>query len=227
MNEPALTRCPSANTGFSAEKASQGRVGARPFILLQGDRLVGDRRRSPCRQPSSRWPRARSPASNRPAALRCGGSLLRPRRVFILALTRGPVPLRNDLRRLEHAHVEVVTVLDEPGVLGAVTVHLVVLNQRNGFKAAANGDAHAVATISFAAVAMAMSPEAHCRSSDMPATLVGGPRAGALVARRCRPAIPAGSPRPSRRRRSSPGSTDAAATRSRSHGRRASEPACR
>ena len=34
--------------------------------------------------------------------------------------------------------------LDEPGILSAISVHLVVLDERNGFEPAADGDAHAV-----------------------------------------------------------------------------------
>ena len=37
--------------------------------------------------------------------------------------------------------------------------------------------------ISFAAVAIAMRPEAHCRSTDMPATLVGRPARSSALAR--------------------------------------------
>ena len=138
-----LDPLPVGEHRLQRRKASQGRVGARPFVLLQGDRLVGDgagRLVGDLHHGGQGRDLGVEPASG----LRRGGSLLRLQRVFVLALTRDLVSLRHDLGRLDHRHVDVVAMLDEPGILSAIAVHLVVLDQRNRFKPAANGDAHAV-----------------------------------------------------------------------------------
>jgi hypothetical protein len=70
--------------------------------------------------------------------------LLRLQRIFVLPPARDLIPLRHDLGGLDHRHVEVVAMLDEPGILRAITVHLVVLDEGDGFEPAADGDAHAV-----------------------------------------------------------------------------------
>ena len=140
---PRLDLLPVGEHRLQAGEASQGRVGARTLVLLQGDRLVGygagrlvgDLHHG--RQ-------GRDLGVEAPGGLGRGGPLLRLERIFVLALAGHLVALGDDLRRLEHGHVEVVAMFDEPRVLAAIAVHLVVLDQRNGFEAAADRDAHAV-----------------------------------------------------------------------------------
>ena len=134
---------PVGEDRLQRREAFQRRVGARPFVLLQGDRLVRDgagRLVGDLHHAGQRRDLGVEP----PGGLRRGCSLLRLQRIFVLPLARDLVALGDDLRRLDHRHVEVVAMLDEPGVLSAIAVHLVVLDQRNGFEAAADGDAHAV-----------------------------------------------------------------------------------
>ena len=64
-------------------------------------------------------------------------------------------------------------------------------------------------TISFAAVAIAMSPEAHCRSTDMPATLVGRPARNSDWRATLPPSDPCWRAAPITTSSTSPGSTDA------------------
>ena len=63
--------------------------------------------------------------------------------------------------------------------------------------------------ISFAAVAIAMRPEAHCRSTDMPATLVGSPARKAHWRATLKPCDPCWSAAPITTSSTSPGSTEA------------------
>ncbi len=139
----SFSRMPSAKTGFSAARPGERRVGANALVVLQRDGL------------SETAPVALSAtfitlgsgtisASNRPAACAAAVRDCDWRRVFVLPLARDLVARRDDLGGLEHRHVEVVTVVDEPRVLRAIAVHLVVLHERDRLEPAADGDAHAV-----------------------------------------------------------------------------------
>ena len=79
-----------------------------------------------------------------PGGLGGGGALLRLQGVFVLRVAADAVAVGDDLRRLQHGHVELRDMLLEPGVAGAEAVHLVVLHERDGFQPAADRDLHAV-----------------------------------------------------------------------------------
>ena len=118
-------------------------VGANAFVVLEGHRLVGDgagRLVDDLHHARQRRDLGVEPAGGLPG----GGARLRLQREFVLALARDLVARRHDFGGLEHRHIDVVTMLDEPWVQSAEAVHLVVLHQRNGFEPAANGDAHAI-----------------------------------------------------------------------------------
>jgi hypothetical protein len=58
-------------------------------------------------------------------------ALLRLERISVLILARDTIGLGNDFRRFQHRHINVGAVLDQPGVLLAIAVHMLVLEQRD------------------------------------------------------------------------------------------------
>jgi hypothetical protein len=82
-------------------------------------------------------------ASNGPAA--CAAAVRDcDCRAYSSCRSRDLVARRDDLGGLEHRHIDVVAVVGQPRVHGAVAVHLVVLDERNRLEPAADCDAHAV-----------------------------------------------------------------------------------
>jgi hypothetical protein len=79
-----------------------------------------------------------------PFGLRLRGALLRLQRILILRLAAHAVALGDDLRGLDHGHVDLRQVLHQPRIGGAEAIHLVVLHERDRLDAAADGDLHAV-----------------------------------------------------------------------------------
>ena len=82
-------------------------------------------------------------ASKRPACLARGGAALAFQRVGILALAGDLVALGDEFGGVDHRHVDVGLVLDQP-IGSAARNMLVVLHQADAFQAAADGHRHAV-----------------------------------------------------------------------------------
>ena len=227
MNEPALTRCPSANTGFSDESPAKVVSARGPSSWL---RVIGLSETAPVALSATfiTVVKRRDLGLEAAGGLRGGGSLLGLQRIFVLPRPRDLIPLGHDLGCLEHRHVKVVTMLDEPWILSAIAVHLVVLDQRNGFKPAADGDAHAVVDD-----LLRRGRDRHQAGSALPVERHAGD-AGRKAGAQQRLARDVAALRallhrrsPSRRRRSRRDRRTSAEARSRSHGRRASGPVCR
>ena len=111
-----------------------------------------------------------------PGLLRRRGALLRAQRVFVLRLARNVVAVGDDLGGFDHRHVERGDALHQLRVLA-----------RGGGSPAAVCTSEMLSSppptaicmsssmICFAAVAIAIRPDEHCRSTVMPATLSGRP----------------------------------------------------
>ena len=122
------------------------------------------------RRPASSTATARSPRRGGPG-LRRRGALLRAQRVFVLRLARHLVALGDDLGGLDHRHVEVGPVLDAATGSCAAVLRSACRSApaRSTRRRRRPRLSCRRAMISFAAVAIAISPEAHCRSIDIPA----------------------------------------------------------
>ncbi len=119
------------------------RVGAHALVVLQRDGLVRDGLGRLVDHLHHRG--QRDELGVEPACGLCRrGADMRLEREFVLPLTRDLVALGDDFGRFDHRHVDVALMLDEPWILTAGAVHLVVLHERNQLEAAADGDAHAV-----------------------------------------------------------------------------------
>src|SRR5271165_612909 len=138
-----LDALPVGEHGLQRREAGKRRVGPVSLVLFQGHflvrdgagRLVGDfhdrRQRNDLGLES-------------PGGLRRCGALLRLQREFVLRLARDLVALGDDFGGLDHRHVRVVAVRDEPRILIAITVRVLVLDERDRLEAAAYRYAHAV-----------------------------------------------------------------------------------
>ena len=78
-------------------------------------------------------------------SLAFGGALLRLERVFVLRLAADVVARGDDLGGLQHRHVGLRQVFDEPGVARPERVGMLVLDQRDRLGAGAHGHLHVVA----------------------------------------------------------------------------------
>ncbi len=96
-------------------KAGERGVGANALVVFQRDGFVGNRAGRLVRH--LHHARQRRDLSVEPACgLRGRRPRLRLQAVFVLPFARDLVALSDNLRRLEHRHVEVVTMLDDPGI---------------------------------------------------------------------------------------------------------------